>query len=136
MKFIALPSASAKGVCWIVRVPQAGTGSKVREHYQIRHNNTSILKKFLDVTKLVIGNKVASFTNLYQCLQELSICISYMALKGINTPSLYIDQQNTTNKYFTITITGLGNPTIKSLITSKSFPRRRRPRPLFFFTFC
>ena len=65
------------------------------EHYQIRHTNTSILKKFLDVTKLVIGNKVASFTNLYQCLQELSICISYMALKGINTPSLYIDQQKT-----------------------------------------
>src|ERR1700722_21019680 len=64
-------------------------------HYQIRHINTSILKKLLDVSYLVIGNKVASLTNLHQCLQEHFICISYMALKGINTPSLYIDQENT-----------------------------------------
>ena len=41
---------------WIVWVPQAGTGS---EHYQIRHVDTryhSILKKFLDLSNLVIGN--------------------------------------------------------------------------------
>jgi hypothetical protein len=38
---------------------------------------------------------VASLTNLHQYLQEHSICISYMALKGINTPSLYIDQEDT-----------------------------------------
>jgi hypothetical protein len=41
------------------------------------------LKKLLDVSYLVIGNKVASLTNLHQYLQEHSICISYMALKGI-----------------------------------------------------
>ena len=112
-------------------MPQAGTGSKIREHYHIRHIDTSILKKLLDVSYLVIGNKVASLTNLHQCLQEHSICISYMALKGINTPSLYIDQQDTEkeqqSQIFQVYhhITGLGNLTIKSLITSKNFPRSK-----------
>jgi hypothetical protein len=64
-----------------------------------------------------------------------------MALKGINTPSLYIDQEDTEkiqqSQIFQVYshITGLGNLTIKSLITSKSFPRPRRPRPLFLFSF-
>ena len=43
---------------WIVWMPQAGTTLPDSPH-QYQH---------LDVSNLVIGNKVASFTNLYQCL--------------------------------------------------------------------
>jgi hypothetical protein len=108
--FVALPSASAKGVCWIGMGASGRNWIEGSGHYQIRHINTSILKKLLDVSYLVIGNKVASLTNLHQYLQEHSICISYMALKGINTPSLYIDQEDTkknnnNHKYFKSTIT-------------------------------
>ena len=108
MKFVALPSASAKGVCWIVRVPQAGTGSKVPRF--ATPIVTSILKKFLDVTNLVIGNKVASFTNLYQCLLELSMYFIH-GTQGYKYPIFVHRSTEQNNKYFTITITGLGNLT-------------------------
>ena len=83
-----LNCAGASGRNWI-----EGSGTLPDSPHQYQH-----LEETSRCVILVIGNKVASFTNLHQCLQEHSICISYMALKGINTPSLYIDQTQTENK--------------------------------------